>query len=49
LNAADIREAYSRLILNSPRQLWVRTAKNNEAKQGVIFNDPVNQYYKFSY
>jgi secreted Zn-dependent insulinase-like peptidase len=49
LNAADIREAYSRLILNSPRQLWVRTAKNNEAKQGVIFNDPVNEYYKFSY
>jgi len=49
LNIDDIRGAYSRLILNSPRQLWVRTTENNDAQQGVIFNDPLNEYYKFSY
>ncbi len=45
----DIRDAYSRLIINSPRQLWLRTADNNDVKQAVNFNDPVNEYYKFSY
>ncbi|MGB2173043.1 MAG: insulinase family protein [Porticoccaceae bacterium] len=49
LDVDDVKNAYSRLILNSPRQLWVRTAKNKDIKQGVNFNDPVNQYYKFSY
>jgi secreted Zn-dependent insulinase-like peptidase len=45
----DIRGAYSRLILNSQRQIWVRTAENNASKQGVGFNDPLNEYYKFSH
>ena len=45
----DIRSAYSRLILNSQRQIWVRTAEKNASKQGVGFNDPLNEYYKFSY
>ncbi len=45
----DIRGAYSRLILNSQRQIWVRTTENNASKQGVGFNDPLNEYYKFSY
>ena len=45
----DIRGAYSRLILNSQRQIWVRTAENNASKQGVGFNNPLNEYYKFSY
>lgn len=49
LNVADIRSAYSRLIIDSPRQLWVRTAENKDAKQAVNFNDPLNQYYKFSH
>ena len=49
LNVADIRSAYSRLIVDSPRQLWVRTAENKDAKQAVNFNDPLNQYYKFSH
>jgi secreted Zn-dependent insulinase-like peptidase len=45
----DIRAAYSRLMLNSQRQMWVRTAKNSDSNQGVSFNDPQNEYYKFSY
>ena len=49
VNIDDIRDAYSRLILDSPRQLWLRTTQNNDVKQGVNFNDPVNEYYKFSY
>ncbi|MGB2173068.1 MAG: insulinase family protein [Porticoccaceae bacterium] len=49
VNIEDVRDAYSRLILDSPRQLWVRTAKNADVKKGVNFNDPVNEYYKFSY
>jgi secreted Zn-dependent insulinase-like peptidase len=49
VNIDDIRDAYSRLILNSPRQLWLRTTENNDVKQGVNFNDPVNEFYNFSY
>jgi len=45
----DIRAAYSRLMLNSQRQMWVRTAENSDSNQGVSFNDPQNEYYKFSY
>jgi secreted Zn-dependent insulinase-like peptidase len=48
VNIDDIRDAYSRLILNSPRQLWLRTTENNDVKQGVNFDDPVNELYKFS-
>ena len=49
VNIDDIRSAYSRLILNSPRQLWVRTTESNASKLGVNFNDPLNEYYEFLY
>ena len=48
VNIDDIRQAYSRLVLDSPRELWVQTAENNSSAKGINFNDSHNNYYKFS-
>lgn len=45
----DIQSAYSRLFLESPRQLWIQTTENKASEKGANFDDQVNQYYKFSY